>query len=350
MAVSIKDVAKLAGVTTGTVSRAFNHYSDILPETKERIMTAARELGYVPNATARSLSAKRPPNICLIVSNIQSGDDRDAMLFLLLKGVISYAREHYLELTLYSLDSAEQQNISFTDYCSLHSISGAIITGVRTDDPYFTELIHSGIPVVGIDLPIAGEKTGWVSINNRAAAGEAVEALFRKGFERLLIVEGSPNTAVNAERLEGVRDAYRAAGRKLDESSACVVADFSEKTAEEQTSEWLKAHPAPDAVFCFSDLMALGVMEALKKRGLRVPADVSVMGFDGMPFTTLTDPRLSTVEQDMRAMGREAAAFLHGLMESACKPGHRTLPHHIRMRDSVGELQFVPKDTDVSLK
>ena len=222
MAVSIKDVAKLAGVTTGTVSRAFNHYSDILPETKERIMTAARELGYVPNATARSLSAKRPPNICLIVSNIQSGDDRDAMLFLLLKGVISYAREHYLELTLYSLDSAEQQNISFTDYCSLHSISGAIITGVRTDDPYFTELIHSGIPVVGIDLPIAGEKTGWVSINNRAAAGEAVEALFRKGFERLLIVEGSPNTAVNAERLEGVSEAYRATGRKLDESSTCV--------------------------------------------------------------------------------------------------------------------------------
>ncbi|MBR1585931.1 MAG: LacI family DNA-binding transcriptional regulator [Clostridia bacterium] len=335
MAVSIKDVAKRAGVASGTVSRAFNHYTDILPETKERIFAAARELGYTPNVSARSLSAKRPPNICLIAANMMAGDDRDSMLYLLLKGVLTYTIGHQLELTLYSLDAQEQSKISFTDFCNHHSISGAIISGVKTDDPYFTELVHSGIPVVGIDLPIEGEKTGWVSVDNRAAAADAVAMLHGRGFSRLLIVAGQRNAAVNEERMSGVRMAYRAAGMELNEEKDCLFADFREEEAFRRMEEWLARHPAPDAVFCFSDLMALGVMKALKKRGLRIPEDVSVMGFDGMPFTTLTDPPLATVRQDMRLMGQEAAAFLHGLMENACVPGHRTLPHQIVVRGSI---------------
>ena len=321
MAVTIRDVAKRAGVTSSTVSRAFNRYTDILPETKERIMAAARELGYVPNVSARSLSAKRPPNICLIASNMMAGDDRDAMLYLVMKGIVGYTADHHLELALYSLDSSEQTKTSFTDFCQLHSISGAIICGVKTDDPYFTELLHSGIPVVGIDLPITGEFAGWVSVDNRAAAADAVEALMKRRLERILIVAGKKNTAVNSERLDGVRDAYRAAGRQLDEEDDLVYADFREETARDAVESWLESHSPPDAVFCFSDLMALGAVRALKAAGLRIPGDVSVMGFDGMPFTTLTEPPLATVRQDMQGIGAEAARFLHGLMEGTCVPG-----------------------------
>lgn len=337
MAVSIKDVAKCAGVTSGTVSRAFNHYTDILPETKARIFAAARELGYTPNVSARSLSAKRPPNICLIAANMMAGDDRDAMLFLLLKGIVEYAADHHLELSLYNLDSAEQSKTSFADFCNLHSISGAIISGVKTDDPYFTELLHTGLPVVGIDLPIAGDQAGWISVDNRAAARDAVAALREKGMKRILIVAGQRNAAVNQERFQGVQDAFSQAGIPLDEERDCLFADFSEEMARERVGAWLENHSAPDAVFCFSDLMALGAMRALREKGLRIPQDVSVMGFDGMPFTTLTEPPLSTMRQDMRAMGREAAHLLHGLMQRTCAPGHRVLPCQLILRDSVGQ-------------
>ena len=335
MAVSIKDVAKRAGVAIGTVSRVFNHYPDVMPETKKRVMEAARELNYIPNVNARSLSAKKPPNICLIASDLLGGDDRDAMLYLQIKGIIAYANAHGLELTIHTTDSSQQGQMSFIDFCKLHAVSGAIVTGVKTDDPYFVELVQSDIPVVGVDLPIEGEKTGWVSIDNPLAAEDAVSGLFSRGFERLLIVAGRRNAAVNEERMAGVLRAYERAGRSLPED-CCLYADFDEETARRKTAAWLEAHPAPEAVFCFSDIMALGVMRALGERGLRIPRDVSVMGFDDMPFTALLTPSLSTVRQDVRAMGYEAAGMVHALMEERETAGHVIVPYALVYRDSVG--------------
>ena len=296
--VSIKDVAQRAGVAIGTVSRAFNNYPDVLPATKERIFTAARELGYTPNVNARSLSAKRPPNICLIASEMLRGDDRDAMLYEVIKGIMGYAMDHGLEFSVHTTDSTRQEQISFIDFCKLHSISGAIVTGVKTDDPYFVELVRSDIPVVGVDLPIEGEQAGWVSINNPQAAEDAVTELFARGLDRLLIVAGSRNAAVNESRMSGVERAFQSAGRTLSEDQV-LYADFREDTARLRCGEWLDGHETPDAVFCFSDIMALGVLQALGERNISVPGSVSVMGFDGMPFTTLTSPPLSTVAYNL---------------------------------------------------
>ena len=120
MAISIQDVAKRAGVAIGTVSRAFNDYQDIRPETKERIFLAARELGYTPNVSARNLSAKKPPNIGLIVSGLLEGNQKDNLVYLLLQGVLSYATKHRLEIALYTTDSQEQRKRSYTEFCAQH--------------------------------------------------------------------------------------------------------------------------------------------------------------------------------------------------------------------------------------
>lgn len=171
MAISIQDVAKRAGVAIGTVSRAFNDYQDIRPETKERIFLAARELGYTPNVSARNLSAKKPPNIGLIVSGLLEGNQKDNLVYLLLQGVLSYATKHRLEIALYTTDSQEQRKRSYTEFCAQHSISGTILSGITTDDAYFSELMDSGIPTVAVDVPIPNENAGWVSIDNRQAPG-----------------------------------------------------------------------------------------------------------------------------------------------------------------------------------
>lgn len=336
VAVSIRDVARRAGVSNGTVSRAFNHYTDILPETRERILAAARELGYTPNVSARSLSAKRPPNIALIAANLLRGDERDAMISQVIKGILSYTAAHGMELSLYSPDPAEQSGPGFVDFCRLHSVSGALVSGLRTDDPSLAELVHSDTPVVGVDLRVEGAQNGWIATDNRAAAREAAGFLLSRCPGRLVIVAGHENTFVNESRMAGTLDAFREAGRTLAPDDR-VYAGFSEENARRLFSEWLDRHGGPpDAVFCFSDLMALGVLRALRSRGLRSPEDVKIMGFDGMPFTSLTTPTLSTVEQDMPGIGREAARMLHELMDGRCAENHRYLPYRLALRESTG--------------
>lgn len=338
MAVTIADVARRAGVANGTVSRALNGYSDILPETKRRVMEAAKELGYVPNVSARNLSAKRPPNMALIMYGLLEGSAKDNLGYLLLQGVLAYTTEHHLELAIYMLDLAQERQMSYTEFCRLHSISGAIVSGVTIDDPYLMELISSDIPSVAVDLPINSEKAGWVSIDNRAAAKEATQKLLALGHRDLLIIAGKKNADVNTVRMQGVQDALEGAGMCLGECER-LHCDFSEEIAYQKTLTYLKTgKKTPTAIFCFSDIMALGVMRALGERGLRIPQDVSLLGFDGLHLCELTVPPLSTVAQDRREIGYEAAAMLHELMQGRCEGGHRLLPHEMILRESVRDV------------
>lgn len=335
MAATIQDVARKAGVAIGTVSRAFNDYQDIRPETKERIFATARELGYTPNVSARNLSAKKPPNIGLIVSGLLEGDKRDNLIYLLLQGIVSYTTTHGLELALYTTDSKEQRKRSFTEFCAQHSVSGAIVSGITTDDAYFGELMDSGIPTVAVDMPIHGENTGWVSIDNRGAAREAVTFLLAQGFRQVLIVSGKKNADVNVVRMQGVLEALGAAQITARECD-CLYCDFNEEVAYSRVKERLQSSAGiPEAIFCFSDLMALGTLRALRELGLRVPEDVSLVGFDGLFLTEVITPALTTVVQDERAIGYEAAAMLHALMEHRGAGGHKLMPYSLAIRESV---------------
>lgn len=335
MAASIQDVAKLAGVAIGTVSRAFNDYPDIRPETKQRIVEAARTLGYTPNISARNLSAKKPPNIGLIVSGLLEGNSKDNLVYLILQGVLSYAKAKGLELALYTTDSKEQRKRSYTEFCAGHSISGTILSGITTDDAYFEELMNSGIPTVALDVPIHGSNVGWISIDNRAAAREAMAYLLSLGHRRILVVSGKKNAHVSEVRAQGVREALEAAGVVARECDL-IHGDFSEELAYERVKARLRSSAGvPSAIFCFSDIMAMGAMRAVREAGLNIPGDVSVMGFDGLSLGELTVPPLTTVAQDMRAMGWEAARMLHGIMEHREKGGYTILPHQLLVRGTV---------------
>ena len=335
MASTIKEVAKLAGVSIGTVSRAFNGYSDIRPQTRLRIEAAARELGYVPNISARNLSSKQPPNIGLIVSGLLEGNRKDAGSYLLLQGVFGYASEHGLQVALYLTDAVEQRKRSFLQFCAQHSLSGAIVSGITKDDVYLQELANSSIPSVGIDFEISGDSSGWVSVDNRLAARQMAEYLFGLGHEEIVIIAGKRNAMVNEERLLGVREAYEAAGRRLSQRRV-VYADFSEEKAREKTRDLL-ALPSGHKItawLCFSDLMAIGVIDALKIAGVQVPGEATVTGFDDLPIAQFVAPPLTTVFQDMRLLGYEGAALLHRMMRFEQKGGHQLVSHKLIRRGS----------------
>lgn len=226
----------------------------------------------------------------MIVSGLLEGNQKDNLVYLLLQGVLSYATKHRLEIALYTTDSQEQRKRSYTEFCAQHSISGTILSGITTDDAYFSELMDSGIPTVAVDVPIPNENTGWVSIDNRLAARQAVEFLLKQGLRDLLIVGGKQNADVNMVRMQGVLEAYQAA-RLVARECDCLYCDFSEEMAYQKVAERLRSSAGrPQAVFCFSDLMALGAMRAVREAGLRIPEDISVMGFDGLYIGELTMP------------------------------------------------------------
>ena len=206
MAVTIKDVAKHAGVSIGTVSRAINGYKDISPETKERIFKSIEELGYTPNVIARGLSSKTASNIGFIVSGLLDSNDNDNLWYRMFKGIYRFASENNLEVSVYATDSKKQQKKSYAQFCRERNIAGAILSGITTTDAYFRELVDSDIPCVVIDVPIAVNKVGCVSIDNVKASREMIEYLIEHNHRKLLIIAGKPNAADTLERLSGIRE------------------------------------------------------------------------------------------------------------------------------------------------
>lgn len=337
MAVSIRDVAKYAGVTIGTVSRALNGYDDIRPETRQKILDAVKELGYVPNVSARSLSAKRPPNVALIISGLLEVEPKDNMSYLLLQGIYGYAQSNGLEVAVYAIDSKEQQRKSYAQFCKEHTISGAILSGITTDDAYLTELLDDKVPCVAVDVPLLGKRLGWVSIDNMEASRRMVTHLFGQGHHDIMIVSGKKNAAVNLERMAGAYEAFKQAGVVLN-SDRVLYAKFSEKLAYDMVRDYLEKTPYETrctAFCCFSDIMALGVMAAIRDTGFRVPEDFAVTGFDGLALTEYTTPAITTVWQDMRGMGYEAVKMLDHIMRGE-KGYHQLISYELMLRGSSG--------------
>lgn len=337
---SIRDVAKSAGVSIGTVSRAFNNYTDIKPETKKKIFEAAKRLEYSPNLSARNLSSKNKKNIALIVSGLLENNPKENLTFSMIQGVYTYACNNGLEVAVYATDSAHQKDLSYRRFCLEHSVAGVILSGVTTDDAYFNELLETTeIPCVAIDVEIPGKRVGWVSIDNMTAAKEIANLLLDNGHRRILVISGKKNASVTVERMVGVYAALEDAGGRLTNDSV-LYCNFNEETAYEKTREYLLKNGTSKhtAFLCFSDIMALGVMRAVRECGYRIPEDFSVTGFDGIPISEYTTPPLTTVVQDMKESGYAGAKMLHERMEKKTGIEHDTLPHRIIERKSIRNL------------
>lgn len=342
MAGSIRDVAKSAGVSIGTVSRAFNGYTDIKPETKKKIFEEAKRLDYSPNLSARNLSSKNKKNIALILSGLLENNPKENLILSLMQGVYAYACAKGLEVAIYGMDSAHQKQLSYRKFCMNHSIAGVILSGVTTDDVYFNELLETTeIPCVAIDVEIPGKRVGWVSIDNVKAAKEIAQLLISNGHDNILVISGKKNAFVTVERMVGVYSAMKEAGGHLTNDSV-LYCNFSEETAYEKVREYLKENGTSrhTAFLCFSDIMALGVMRAVNECGYRIPEDFSITGFDGIPISEYTSPPLTTIVQNMKEIGYAGARLLHEKMEKREEREHDTLPYKIVERESVRNLKI----------
>lgn len=337
MRATIRDVAKAAGVSIATVSKVFNGYSDINHDTKEKILEVAKQLDYTPNMAARTLSSKKQQTIALILNELNF-NRKSTMPMEVLNGVYTFTEQSDYEFVFYGTSTEKQQDKTFHQFCNEHNITGAVIQGLKMSDPYYEEIQETRLPTVLIDIVMENANVGTVSIDNEAAAFEAVSYLISKNHEKIGMINGSRDANVSILREAGYRRALEEQGIVINEAYI-QYANFEEDIAFLITKNLLSNHKEITALFCASDVMAIGAMRAVKDMGLQVSEDISIVGFDDIILSSYVSPALTSVAQDMEKIGFEAAKLLTEIINHDLKnnDNHRMVPHEMKYRESVGE-------------
>jgi LacI family transcriptional regulator len=327
------DVATLAGVSRTTVSFVLNERADVkIPDdTRRRVQDAARELGYYPHASARHLAGGRSQVVALVLRQSPEQVAGDALLADTLRGLASAARTGGFRVMVEPIAQDGSDHAYATLLQSQHA-DGLVISGPRVDDQALFDLIRDGFPIV-LQGSLPGADVTSVDVDNAAGARGAVEHLIALGHRRIACITNAPvvYTAAHA-RLSGYRAALEAAG--LEAAPDLVEEAAFDAPSGHAAMARLLARTSFDAAFVASDVVALGAIGALREAGLRVPADVSIVGFDDIALAAYFDPPLTTVRLPAFELGQAAGrALLEQIAESAMS--HRTLlPTELIVRGS----------------
>jgi len=328
---TIRDVARLASVSCATVSHVLNGTRAVLPGTRSRVLSAVRSLDYVPSAVAQSLKQQSTRTVGLVIPNTTNPWFAE-----LARGVEDscFARGH--AMVLCSSDEEPERQEAYVRLLRRKRVDGMVVASLR-DDPRWVAALHlAGCPVVVLDRVIAALAADLVRTDSRRAGALAAEHLTSLGHRNIACIAGPAHLGVVRDRLAGLRRSLAAAGTGLADDA---VADggFTAAGGHAAALALLRATPRPTALFALNDLMAMGAIRALAELGLRAPADVSVLGFDGIELGRYLYPALTTVAQPTRELGARAVELV---LERARYPGlpprSVMLPPAIVVRESTG--------------
>lgn len=333
---TIKDIAKAAGVSVTTVSRALNGYADVSEKTRRKVEKIAAELDYSPNTLARSLVMNRSQTIGLLVSDFSTGMVKDNFMVEVLAGLNKYVAQTDYDLILFNADSTKQREKTYSQLCRERKVDGVILQGIKTDDPYLREVVESDIPCVLIDIPIESSTVGYVTTDNVLGAKKAVAHLVEQGHTNIAMMNGHNLAFVSQKRLQGYMEALKEANLSVN-WDWIVNGAFEEKRAETVATALLTATPDITAIFCASDLMALGVIAAAKKLGRHIPDDLSVVGYDDILLASYATPKLTTIAQNKVEMGYQAANLLISMLEGTDESHVISIDTELIVRESTSE-------------
>nr|HID14786.1 LacI family transcriptional regulator [Anaerolineae bacterium] len=311
-----RQIAEEAGVSRTTVSLVLNDVPGvrISPETRQRILEVARRLNYYPDAAARTLVSGRTHTIGFVLCQSPDRIFADAFLPEVLRGVGDAVQENGFRVLLHSVEDVAAPEAYIGLVREKHT-DGIILSGPRLDDEQLPHLKAEGFPVVLLgQLP--GSDIPFVDVDNVGAAKQAVEHLIGLGHRCIGIITNAPLEYTAArDRLAGYRQALEEAGIPFDERLVCY-GDFREESGRVAMNQLLDLPESPTAVFVASDLVAFGALVAIKERGLRVPHDVALVGFDDVRLAHYVDPPLTTVRLPAYELGYRAATLLTQLIGS----------------------------------
>jgi DNA-binding LacI/PurR family transcriptional regulator len=305
---TLEEVARLAAVSTATVSRVVNHSPKVRPDTRKAVEKAIARLGYVPNRAARSLVTKRTDTIALVVSESESRVFSDPFFPSIVQGISSAIADTELQLLLL-LARGEREHVKVERYIRHGHVDGVILMSLHGEDPLPRALTDAGIPTVLSGRPRPGERLPYVDADNRGGARAATSHLLSAGRAKVATITGPLDMTVGVDRFEGYADALRDSGQRL-RKGLVEHGDFSREAGARAMKALLRRHPKLDGVFVANDPMAIGALETLQTLGRRVPDDVALIGFDDVEEAASTSPPLTTVRQPLELMTQAIAELL----------------------------------------
>ncbi|NLD73780.1 MAG: LacI family transcriptional regulator [Chloroflexi bacterium] len=334
--VSIKDIARAAGVSHSTVSRALRDSPLLRPETRERIQRLAREMGYSPDTIARSLVTGRTHTVGVVMTTIT-----DPFVAEIVRGVENCALPNGYSVILASSGGEPERELAAVDMLRAKRVDAVIVTSSRVGSLYLDRLELQGVPVVLINdhTSQGGPYTFSVTVDNRDGGRVATEHLVCRGHRRIAYIAAALGHSDSVERQAGYQQALRQAGLEVD--PALVLRGDGRAEGGEQALARLQALPEPPtAAFCYNDMTAIGLLRAARRAGVRVPEDLAVVGFDDILYASYVCPPLTTISQPKAEMGERAMRMALALRdEDSPAPeteGQVVLPGRLVVRESSG--------------
>ncbi len=300
---TIYDVAQHAGVAPATVSRVINDSGYVSAETRERVEEAIAELGYSPNRLARGLRSKQTQTLGLVLSDITN-----PFWTTVARGVEDAASRANFSVILCNTDESEAKQMQYLNLLLEKQVDGFVLVPATTEVDSLSPVYERDVPFVVVDrkVPVSVDTVRCDSVGG---AYELVKYLLGLGHRRIAVLSGSKDVSTATDRVEGYRRALSEAGVEVDDS-LILYRSFTHDAGYEMTRHCLSMSPQPTALFAVNNFIAIGALRALKDAGLRVPEDISVVGFDDLPPRLIIQPSLTVVVQPAYEIGARATELL----------------------------------------
>lgn len=310
MPVTLKDVAAAAGCSVTTTSRALGGYDDVNEQTRERIITIAKELGYQPNVLARQLQAQRADTIGFVFPQAAHQPDDD-FFSLLMKGISYVASNNQFDLLVSSQLTQEDELRAYQRIAAGRRVDGVIVARTLRNDPRIKYLKNNNYPFVvsGRSAPDEPDDFPYVDADSQAGIRQVVAHFIGYGHEHIGFISSPPELAFTEYRLHGYRDALTAANLPY-RADYVVHGDLQRESGQQAAEALLRRHPQITAIVSSNDAMALGAMAAVQSIGKQVGVDVAIGGFDDIPLARYSVPGLTTVRQPIYHIGELVAEML----------------------------------------
>lgn len=324
---TIKRIAKLANVSSATVSKVMNGKDENISEpTRQRILKIIEEEGYIPNGVAKSLKVRKTKTIGIILPDVMN-------LFYseLVRGGEDMAEANGYSIIICNTDNKIEKELKYLQILQEKMVDGIVMTATESSGENTFERFKTPLVLVDRDIDF-GNKVGRIVVDNMEPAYEATKHLIAKGCKKIALISSVNSNKPSVHRYKGYEKALLEAGQAIDEN-LIYLDKFSIESGYEGTMKVLH-DPQVDGIFCGNDLIAIGAIKAIKEKGKRIPEDIKIVGFDDIAISQYINPPLTTIKQPIYQMGREAVDMLVDIIEAREVEMKKVLKAHLVERQS----------------
>jgi DNA-binding LacI/PurR family transcriptional regulator len=336
---TIRQIAVKLNVSSATVSKALANKPEVNEETRARVQACAKELGYAIIENGSTLHGQK--RVAVFVKEDSKGihetdvynTDSNFFFYDLLMGFRQHAAKKNFEVVFLTITKNDEELVPYDQFFHSRHIAGVFCYGLRTTDAYFSQLQTTKIPTVIVDYSVDNPRVGRVGVDNIAGAAMAVDHLIALGHRKIGFINGHSQSQASVERFTGYAGNLCRHNIPFD-PELVFEGDYTEPSGRAGADYF--AGKDISAVFCASDFMAMGAINRFQSKGICVPEDLSVIGFDNLPFTNYCTPRITTIAQNRKQLGIIACSLLYGLINH--EPiNHCILPPSLVIRESTSE-------------